>query len=162
MNIFIIFVLISKIFSPSEISTNLGASADDVDLITDFDTNTYLTLSNSALTHWKLSFDLQPAQSAPFYVYVYGSDTLCTTPHLALVVSMVGTDDGCVYHDTFDVCSFIAYNSADHESGFCKYSCNCQTTCTWMSLNVLSSMTSGVSHVLKEVTWQPVVDLTYS
>ena len=148
-NILLCFLLVS------EITTNLGASSSDVDLITDFDTNTYLTLSNSALIHWKLSFDLQPAQSAPFYVYVYGSDTLCTTPHLPLVVSMVGTDDRCVYHDTYDLCSFIEYNRADHVSGFCQYSCDCQSSCQKVAINILPTG-SSVSHTFQELSWQPV------
>ena len=141
------------------IVTNIATATDD-DVITDSDVTTSLTLPQSDLIYWIFTFDLTAQQSAPIHVYVYGSNSLCTTPHVSLQVSMIHEDTSCVYHDTFEQCSFIEYNSADHSSAYCKYSCPCTPACNSLTINILPGHVV-VTHVIQDVSWQPIADINY-
>ena len=134
------------------IETNID-SADDVDVITDFTGTTYLTIPANTI-YWKLTFNLFVQQTDSFHVYVYGSESLCTNPNVALFVSKVssGPSSSCAYDDVFENCPFDTYVRNQHTHDFCRYTCDCSTPCLRMALNIIPN--GGGDHIIKDISWK--------
>ena len=149
------FYLYNFIYLFPDILTNI-ASASDADIITDFDTTTQLTISQTHLIHWRMAFELVQTQTSPFFVYIYGSENLCTHPNVLLGVFLVFDGSGdCTGDRTFEPCLFDQYNSGDHVSGVCVYRCQCATSCTDVLVN-LQPVRSPTVHTISDISWQPV------
>ena len=137
------------------IFTNIATATDD-DVITDSDVTTSLTLPQEDLLYWIFTFDLTAQQTAPIWMYVYGSNSLCTTPHVSLQISMIHEDTSCMYHDTYKICTFLDYNAVEHLGGFCRFRCECQVDlCSRVSVSVIPTSNLG-THTISDVSWQPI------
>ena len=149
--------------SITDIQSNL-ASAVDVSAVTDVNVDTSITISQSDLIFWKLTFDLLPEQRQAIHMYIYGSNSMCTLQNVALTVYRVipQPDPECGYNEAFELCEFVGYRATEHRTGFCQFTCNCDvTSCRSMAVSIMP--TSGASDLqLIDVSWQPQADLHYN